>query len=353
MWSLLRSSVTRVLSTRSSGLLLIVVLFFLLTSCATPSGGDSDEIDYREEMRGFVTAIAERARAVDSDFIVIPQNGNELVTLDGEDDGPAASTYLAAIDGVGREDLWYGYTADDTPTPESEREYMIGFLDRAEEHGVEVLVTDYCTTAAYVDDSYTQNEAHGYISFAAERELDSVPTYPATPYNAHGGAVASLADARNFLYLLNPDAFASRADYLAALGASDHDLLIIDLYAPGSSGGSSALTSAEVDTLRDKASGDGRLVIAYMSIGEAEDYRPYWDAAWESDPPEWLAGENPDWEGNYKVRYWLESWQEIILGAGGASVDTAPDADSYLGLILDAGFDGVYLDIIDAFEYFE
>ena len=52
---------------------------------------------------------------------------------------------------------------------------------------------------------------------------------------------------------------------------------------------------------------------------------------------------SPDWEGNYKVRYWEEDWQAIIYG----------DADSYLQKILDAGFDGVYLDIIDAFEYFE
>ena len=64
---------------------------------------------------------------------------------------------------------------------------------------------------------------------------------------------------------------------------------------------------------------------------------------WKSSPPSWLAGENPDWPGNYKVRYWNTDWQKIIFGEG----------DSYLGLILDAGFDGVYLDIIDAFEYFE
>ena len=53
--------------------------------------------------------------------------------------------------------------------------------------------------------------------------------------------------------------------------------------------------------------------------------------------------ENPDWAGNYKVRYWDPEWQTIISGA----------PDSYLGKIQAAGFDGVYLDIIDAFEYFE
>ena len=80
-----------------------------------------------------------------------------------------------------------------------------------------------------------------------------------------------------------------------------------------------------------------------MSIGEAEDYRFYWDTAWESNEPEWLEGENPDWPGNYKVQYWEPDWQAIIFGG--------PDA--YLDIIIAAGFDGVYLDIIDAFEYFE
>ena len=85
------------------------------------------------------------------------------------------------------------------------------------------------------------------------------------------------------------------------------------------------------------------MVVAYMSIGEAEDYRYYWQSTWKNDKPIWLAKENPNWPGNYKVRYWEEEWQSIIYG----------NNDSYLKKIIDAGFDGVYLDIIDAFEYFE
>ena len=53
--------------------------------------------------------------------------------------------------------------------------------------------------------------------------------------------------------------------------------------------------------------------------------------------------ENPDWAGNFKVWYWEAEWQSIIYGS----------MDSYLGMILDADFDGVYLDIIDAYEYYE
>lgn len=86
--------------------------------------------------------------------------------------------------------------------------------------------------------------------------------------------------------------------------------------------------------------------IELVTVGEdanAEDYRYYWQSEWKRDKPAWLARENPEWRGNYKVRYWDPAWQEIICGAG----------DSYLNRILASSFDGVYLDIVDAFEYFE
>ena len=105
----------------------------------------------------------------------------------------------------------------------------------------------------------------------------------------------------------------------------------------------SAFTASEIQQLKSKANGGTRLVISYMSIGEAEDYRYYWQADWEQDKPSWLDEENPEWEGNYKVKYWDEKWQDIIYG----------NDDSYLKKILDAGFGGVYLDIIEAFEYYE
>jgi len=104
-----------------------------------------------------------------------------------------------------------------------------------------------------------------------------------------------------------------------------------------------SFTSTEIEALKIKENGGTRLVISYMSIGEAEDYRYYWNDSWNNNKPEWLDRENPDWEGNYKVRYWVKEWQNIIYG----------NESSYIYKIIMAGFDGIYLDIIDAFEYFE
>jgi len=295
--------------------------------------------DYRQDMRDFVQEISAYAKQRDPGFLILPQNGQELMTRDGEETGPPELTYLQAIDGTGREDLFYGYSRDNVATPVSERNYMIAFLDIAENNGVEVMVTDYCWKTSYMDNAYAENEAKGYISFAADhRELDNIPGYPPTPHNVNADNVSSLAGARNFLYLINPGAFPDKAAFLGAVAGTDYDVVLIDLFFDDVQ-----FSAAEVTTLKTKDNGGARLVLAYMSIGEAEDYRYYWQTAWDNNPPAWLLEENPDWAGNYKVNYWDAGWQGIITGNDG----------SYLGKILDAGFDGVYLDLIDAYEYFE
>lgn len=318
--------------------LIVAACAFTLHGCGSSGSGDSR--DYRQDMRGFVQVISAYARAAEAAFIVIPQDGPELATLDGEAGGPLAVEYLAAVDGIGKEDVFYGYDQDDVATPADERDYAIGFLDVFKGQGKRVLVTDYCWTAAKVDDSYAQSAVRGYVSFAASsRGLDSIPGYPASPYNQNSDAVADLSAADNFLYLIDPTTgYADKSAFVAALKNTAYDFFIIDLFH-----GAAALDAADIAQLQTKPGGGSRLVICYMSIGEAEDYRYYWKSEWNTDPPQWLAEENPDWPGNYKVRYWDPDWQAIIFGS--------PDA--YLDRIIAAGFDGVYLDIVNAFEYFE
>ncbi|GAJ02123.1 unnamed protein product, partial [marine sediment metagenome] len=261
--------------------------------------------NYRQDMRDFVQGISAYAKGIKPNFIIIPQNGHELLTENGEETGRLAVRYLDAIDGVGREDLFYGYDEDDVGTPLLELEHMVSFMDIAEKSGVEVLVTDYCSTHSFVDRSYYHNAAGGYISFAAnQRELDSIPDYPENPYKVHASNVTSLREAKNFLYLINPGSFPSRDAFLNAVRETDYDITVIDLFYQDTT-----LTVSEVASLKIKANGGSRLIIAYMSIGEAEDYRHYWQTEWEIEPPSWLVEENPQWPGNYKVQYWNKDWQ--------------------------------------------
>jgi cysteinyl-tRNA synthetase len=318
----------------------IILSYFILSSLVFVNTQCGEDRDFRLDMRQFVQNISAYAKAFIPGFLVIPQNGGELLTQNGEENGLPHEEYIAALDGVGREDLYYGYDDDNQPTPASETAYMEAFLNIAEVYGVEVLVTDYCWTQTYVDNSYSRSASNGYISFAADfRELHHIPGYPPQPYNSNAEDISSIQKAKNFLYIINTALYADTASFINALQATDFDLLVIDLFVDGDI----ILTSDDVESLKVKNNGGKRLVVAYMSIGEAEDYRYYWKDKWDSDPPDWLGDENPDWPGNYKVHYWEEEWQEIIFG----------NNDSYLDKIIATGFDGVYLDIIDAFEYWE
>ena len=317
-----------------------LVLIFTLTVCGHGPADHPATRNYRKEMRDFVKKISAYAKAINPDFIVIPQNGNELLIQNGAETGLPDKSYIRAIDGVGQESLFYGYPADNQATPISARNYLLALLKVAQKNGLAVLVTDYCWTRSLVDDAYSRNAAQAFIGFAADhRLLDHIPAYPFAPFRAHASGVGSLAEAKNFLYLVNPAAYDSKEAFLRALRGTDHDLLVIDLFIDGRV----PLSADEVSSLKRKSTGHRRLVIAYLSIGEAEDYRYYWRRGWRKDNPSWLAAENPAWPGNFKVRYWDPDWQRIIVG----------NDDAYLKKIIDAGFDGVYLDIIDAFEYFE
>jgi len=314
-----------------AGFFLFIVFF--LHACK----GEPDPF-YRDQMRDFVGSISAYAKERAPGFIVIPQNGVPLVTMDGEPDGEPHSGYLEVIDGQGQEDLFFGYREDNRATPSGETDYLLGFLRVCEQQGTEVMVTDYCSGAVNISESFNRNKEEGFISFAAsERELNVIPA-TSSLNGENSDSIADLAAARNFLYLINPERYNSAVEFADAVTATNYDLLITDLFFKDA-----ALSPETVQTLKEKANGGTRLVIAYMSIGEAEDYRYYWNPAWKTGEPAWLDKENPDWEGNYRVKYWDTAWQDIILGG---------DA-SYLDRIIAAGFDGVYLDIVEAFETYE
>jgi cysteinyl-tRNA synthetase len=130
---------------------------------------------------------------------------------------------------------------------------------------------------------------------------------------------------------------------ISQLAASPYDLMVVDYARTRSQFVEHAFTSAEVDAMRTRPDGTKRLVISYVSIGEAEWYRYYWRPEWEGDKlPRWIGPMNPAWYGNFPVRFWDADWQRILFEPG----------SGYLDRILSAGFDGLYLDRVDVYEEF-
>lgn len=137
---------------------------------------------------------------------------------------------------------------------------------------------------------------------------------------------------------------------ISELAQSSYDLIVMDYSLDGD--GETEFSYEQIQKL--KGSGPNKkIVLAYLSIGEAESYRFYWKNEWAdqkghltAQAPSYIVSANENWPGNYKVRYWDPRWQSIIYGKA-----TGLDK-SYLDRIIDAGFDGIYIDIIDAYEYF-
>ena len=133
---------------------------------------------------------------------------------------------------------------------------------------------------------------------------------------------------------------------LVKAGNSRFDVVITDYAENGHE--PTRFTPGQIAALQHSPGGAKR-VLAYMSIGEAETYRWYWQKKWDANldgvpdkgAPSWLGRSNPDWLDNYKVRFWQPGWQRLIYGT----------PDSYLDKVIADGYDGVYLDIIDAYEY--
>ncbi|MHA1343590.1 MAG: MJ1477/TM1410 family putative glycoside hydrolase [Promethearchaeota archaeon] len=131
---------------------------------------------------------------------------------------------------------------------------------------------------------------------------------------------------------------------ISTIANSKYDLIIMDYSSDGNETGEFSKT--EVKYMKSTED-EKKFLLSYLSIGEAETYRFYWNWSWDANSdgipdagaPKWLDVENPEWEGNYKVKYWYNGWQNIVF--------------NYIDRIINAGFSGIYMDIIDAYEYYE
>lgn len=148
------------------------------------------------------------------------------------------------------------------------------------------------------------------------------------------GRPQRLAKVEHWLYLIDVNLDESTVERIES---SEHDLVVIDLISSEEANADYPIAEV-VDRLRGP---DGeRIVLAYLDIGEAEDYRTYWEQDWEIGHPDWLVATDPDgWDGNYPVAYWRDEWSNIWLEDGGL-----------LDQVVDAGFDGVYLDWVEAYS---
>jgi cysteinyl-tRNA synthetase len=179
-------------------------------------------------------------------------------------------------------------------------------------------------------------------------------------FKGFGPSPFSLDDVTCWAYQIQDISDSGAVD---ALVASHYDMLVLEpTRTDWSSEDRFFDTRGMIGRLKDSEASDGvhrKLVIAYIDIGEAEDWRWYWtwSTGWDcqsprpADWPDFIVTCDPDgWEGNYPVAYWDPDWKDIVMY--GKNQGSHPDRDynSVIDEVIKDGFDGIYLDWVEAFE---
>ncbi|TSJ45422.1 endo alpha-1,4 polygalactosaminidase [Fluviicola chungangensis] len=302
-------------------------LLFLIALCGF-SCKEKKTVKAGIKMQDFVIAISQYARAQNPNFILIPQNGEEILFEDTDPEKGLRADLIQAIDGYGVEELFYNgaYSPDD---------YRLGML-RKVNSSLKIMVADYLDNDSNASGAFQSADAEQFIAFPRNTNNYDYLYIPATVHNENANDIHTLDQAKNYLYLISTDNYSDKASFLSAIQQTNFDVIIIDAFF-----GDELLTASDVTSLKTKQNGGQRLVISYMSIGSAEKYRYYWKKSWGLHHPLWLKKKYDGYKDEIWVKFWKDEWQEVIYG----------NDDSYTKKLLNAGFDGAYLDNVEAYYF--
>ena len=85
---------------------------------------------------------------------------------------------MDSIDGVGQEDIYFGYEADEQATGTALSLELERHLDYIRDAGKLVLTIDYTTQAAQMRQGYDRARAKRYVPFSTVRDLDRLVINP-------------------------------------------------------------------------------------------------------------------------------------------------------------------------------
>ena len=277
-------------------------------------------------MKDFIKEIRNNT---EKEKIIITQNGNELYFKNGKID----SEFFNITNGTTQESLYYGDVLKfNVSTAKGLKNELLELILPIRKEGKTIFVINYGKGEKKreflkKEDLKTKLVSELLPSFNANKLYETIEDYNDEDIN-------SLNEVKNFLCLLNPENFSNIDEYYQALKNTNYDLLLIEV-----SYDTIFFTREQIENLKIKNNGGKRIVIAYLSIGEAEDYRFYWEKKWKKKKPNWIIKENENWEGNYIVKYWNPEWKNIIK--------------EYQKKLDEIGVDGYLLDTVDTYQYFE
>jgi len=302
--------------------------------------------NYRDVMRDIIADLSIYARGRDPKFVVTTRGGFDLLAwsqrefdLEEIKRDPLAKIrsdairpvgiplrqYIQQLDGL----ILNGQFCAPLRVPSSD-------LADMRQQGLKMLSIEHCKTPGIAASALSAAIQAGMVSHV-DADMDdkfaAVPKSRPSPENPRN--VQVLGDARNMLVMLDNAAYSSREEWLAALQATNYDVLVTDAFFKGKQ----SLTKNDVHSLKFKEMGARRLVLAYIDIGLADDQRFYWKREWRVGEPSWIQAFVPDHPGKYVVEFWNPAWKAVV--------------GRYFAGIMDLGFDGVVLDGVEAYRRWE
>jgi len=303
-----------------SWLLLLIVAFIPLKESKTTQAGI--------KMQDFVIDISKYAKNIDSTFIIIPQNGPELAFEKMNPNGNLRTAYVDAIDGIAVEDLFY----DQKPKVDSYRLNMLRKLKGKKQ----IMFSDFILESNAIESVKSQSDHEGFLLYPRVKTNEHYREIPTNIPNENANDILKLSDAKNYLYLINPINLETKHLFLTAIAETNYDMVAIDIFY-----NNKPLSAKEIEKLKTKANGGKRLIVAYVNIGAAENWRYYWKRHWKINNPVWIKKKYAGYGDEFYVQFWHDDWKKIIYG----------NDESYMKKIIDAGFNGAFLDNVEGYYF--
>ena len=364
--------------------------------------------NYREHWRNVVMELSNYAKGRNPKFVILMKTGAELLVRGDREEkwdqvqdpkginfdkrlplGAPFRPYLKAIDGVVFQNLYCGESAleakpldeqiryrlaDDVkivqdqsfgiyrplptteqgpysldPAKETARAAEIRRVADLEDHrrrvlrGINalrqfnraVLSIENCPSPSTAAEAQKAADRDHVLSFVmpGDEKLDTLPK--GRPLHENPYPVANLSQVKTWLPLFRGDQFGGRPEWLWAMGQTNYDALVIDVGWRGID----MFTKADIAKLKFKNLGGPRLVMAEMPMGRAFDWRWYWQKGWVAGNPPFLFAVDRSEPGSFVVDPLSPQWLEIL--------------GKYLAGLIDLGFDGVVMDDMDTYLWFE
>lgn len=207
-------------------------------------------------------------------------------------------------------------------------------IDALQAEGRRVLSLDDCGAAKEAEAPFRHGDRDRVLAFASagNSRLDHMPR--SKPHREDAQPITAITAARNWLPLLKLDRYGSRDEFVQAVEDSNYDMVVVDV----AHRGADPLVKSDVYRMKFKKLGPPRLVLAVMPLGRAFDWRWYWQKGWEAGTPPFLFALDEE-PGAFITDIGSPDWRKVL--------------SKYLIGIMDLGFDGVMLDDVGTYLWFE